>query len=189
MKAEQIAREGYKRTLSAEMLDPQQEYVYQALQKYPLYQAELFLRRKGQEKASLGIGNIIETLYFEYQGNFIGVVIPKKEAEKRDTAENLLSFLNKHYQDYGKTLEGMLPRMLSNQRLPWGMKEGTPFPYQNRVGENRGQIKKIIVPPYEDLSDQKVDVALGYKYAQSSLWIKYDTIFRIVKDTFGEAVV
>jgi len=188
VKAEQISREGYKRFLSAGMLDSQQEYIYQALQKYPLYQAELFLRRKGQEKASLGIGNIVETLYFESKGSFVGVVVPQKEVEKLKSTDNLLLFLHKQYGNAG-TMVDISSAMLSNSRSPWGMKEGTPFPYQNRVGKNRGQIQKLIVPPYEELTGQRVDVPLGYRYSQYSLWLEYDAIFRILQDTFGEAVL
>ncbi len=189
MKPLQIAREGHKRALTAGSLDPQQEYIYQALQKNPIYQADLFLRRKGQEKAALGIGNIIETLYFESQGTFVGVVIPKKESEKLESADDLLSFLHKHYNGYETIAEGISPTMLRNRRFPWGMKEGTPFPFQNIVGENRGQIQKIIVPPYEELTNQRVDVPLGYRHSQYSLWLEYDAIFRILKDTFGDAVL
>ena len=188
MKAEQIKWEGYKRVLSAGILDPQQEYICQALQKYSNYQADLFLRRKGQEKVSLGIGNIIETLYFESKGSFIGVVVPQKEAEKLKSTDNLLLFLQKQYGNAGTILD-ISSSMLSNSRFPWGMKEGTPFPYQNRVGKNKGQIQKLIIPPYEELTGQRVDVPLGYRYSQYSLWLEYDAIFRILQDTFGEAVI
>jgi len=185
----QIAREGHKRTLSARVLDPQQEYIYQALQKNPIYQADLFLRRKGQEKTALGIGNIMETLYFEYKGSFLGVVVPQKETEKLQNPEDILLFLHKHYGRSGTFLGSISSSMLSNSRFPWGMKEGTPFPYQHRVGKNKGQVQKLIVPPYQELTDQRVDIPLGYRYSQYSLWVEYDAIYRILQDQFGEIVL
>ena len=71
-----------------------------------------------------------------------------------------------------------------------GMKEGTPFPFKSPVGNRIGQIKKIIIPPQKELADRLVDVLLGYgkEATRYSLWIKYDAIFRILQDTFGEAV-
>ncbi len=191
-KPELITREGYRRVLSSDLLHPQQEYIFEALlhnEKYlPAY---VLMRRKGQDKAAVGIGNVITTMYFEHNHIFTGVVIPERERTRQTKTEDLVSMLQGHYNYKIENTMPFFQEEVGKRKLPPGMKEGTPFPFKNSVGEFPGQIKTIIVPPYRELTDQLVDVPLGYgKEAQRySLWIKYDAIFRILQHTFGEAVI
>src|SRR3989344_460896 len=183
MKEAQIRKEGYMRVLSPGLLHPQQEYIYRALQKNKSYQpAFLLMRRKGQEKAALGIGNIITALYFEQGDIYTGLIIPEKQGEQNNTT--LAQMLQRHY-SY-KVITGMLPHTEETMRreLPAEMKEGTPFPFRSSVGNRAGQIKKIIIHPHKELTDRVVDVPLGYgkEAGRYSLWIRYDAIFRILQD-------